>query len=94
MNKFQEILFNVLLFAGKPLLLNLARDFYAKDPIGAKLAIAEAYPLIDTKLEEWVKKSTSEVDDNVVAKAKEVCEELAVEWGMALSNVDAGTPND
>lgn len=94
MNKFQEILFNVLLFAGKPLLLNLARDYYAKDQIGAKLAIAEAYPLIDTKLEEWAKKTAGQTDDNVVSKAKEVCEELAAEWGFSLSNVDAGTPND
>lgn len=94
MNKFQEILFSILVFAGKPLLLNLGRDFYAKDQVGAKLAIAEAYPLIDTKLEEWVLKSETKLDDNVVAKAKEVCEELAAEWGMALSNVDAGTVND
>lgn len=94
MNKFQEILFSILLFAGKPLLLNLGRDYHAKDPVGAKLAIAEAYPLIDTKLEEWVKKSETQTDDNVVQKAKEVCEELAAEWGLTLSNVDAGTPND
>lgn len=94
MNKFQEILLNVFLFAGKPLLLNLARNYYEKDPIDAKLSIALAYPLIDTKLEDFIKKTTGTTDDNAVAKAKEICEELATEWGITLSNVDAGTPND
>lgn len=94
MNKFQEILFNLFLFTGKPILLSIGRNYYTKDPVGAKLAVAEVYPLIDTKLEDWVKKSETQVDDNAVTKAKEVCEELAAEWGMALSNVDAGTAND
>lgn len=94
MNKFQEILLSVFAFAGKPLLLSLGRDWFAKDPVGAKSAIALAYPLIDTKLEELVKKSEAQWDDNLVEKAKSVCEELAAEWSLTLSNVDAGTAND
>lgn len=84
------------LFIGleKPALKALLNTLYSNNPVNAKLAVAEAYPLIDTKLEDWAIKNGAENPKTLVNKAKEVCEETAAEWGLTLSNVDAGTPND
>lgn len=91
---FNNILLQIIIFAGKPALLSVFRNWYESKPVDAKWAIATLYPSIDTKLQEWAAKTETTLDDSVVSKAKEVCEELAVEWNMDLSNVDAGTPTD
>lgn len=90
----QSLLFTLFVSMEKPVLKAIIGKIYDANPTTAKLVVAEIYPLIDTKLEDWVKQTQGTNDDNAVAKAKEVCEELAKDWNMQLSNVDEGTPND
>lgn len=90
----QNLLFTLFVSMEKPVLKAIIGKIYDANPTTAKLVVAEIYPLIDTKLEDWVKQTQGTNDDNAVAKAKEVCEELAKDWNMQLSNVDEGTPND
>lgn len=89
-----NIVLQIIVFAGKPALLGLFRNWFDGDPIDAKLTVALLYPSIDTKLEDWAIANGKDLPKTAVTKCKEVCEELAAEWGMALSNVDAGTVND
>lgn len=94
MNWLLKLILPLIANAGQSALEKGVRDFYDDNPALCKTVIASAYPLIDGAVEDYVKKTASEIDDDLVKRLKTVCEELAAEKGFELSNIDEGQPND
>ena len=63
-------------------------EFYAKNPEDAKLVAVSLYPTIDTKLEDVVEKSDTELDDAAVEGIKNGLEAFAQDVGLDLPNID------
>jgi len=89
MNGILELLAPVIRMAVHNVLKNLLSEFVVKNPTHAKVVLASLYPAVDAELEPLVDTTPTELDNAAIAAIKQAIEEVAVENGVQLSNVDA-----
>jgi hypothetical protein len=88
MNPILETIINIVISSSKPALKAWIQDQVNQHGTKVKSYIASFYPQLDTTIEDLVANTGTQIDDQVVAKLKEVLEEIAAENGFTLSNVD------
>lgn len=88
-NPFLAMLLSVAESQGKEALKKVLQNVHDKNEANWKLILVESYPLIDTKLEDFVKATPAKWDDNAVQMLKEALEENATANAFVLPNVDA-----
>lgn len=87
-NPFIAMLLAVAEAQGKDALKKVLQNVHDKNEQNYKLILVESYPLIDTKLEDFVKASEAKWDDNAVQALKEALEESAKANSFTLPNID------
>lgn len=89
-----DVAANTAISKGGDLLEEGLNDFYAKSPQSCSAMVASLYVWVDTSLEDLAAKSGTDYDDKAVDAVKAELEKFAAAKGFALTNLDAGTPND
>lgn len=65
-----------------------------KDINTLRVWLSTSYIMVDTYLEDFVKTTKTDLDDEAVAELKEDIEKCAAKYNIPLLNLDEGTPND
>lgn len=87
--KFLEpIVISTFVPIAKARLTGVLELWYKSQPDYAKTSITTLYPIIDVVLEDEVTKTWIELDNAMVTAAKQICEDLATNWGIRLPNLD------
>ena len=89
MNAILEGLAPVIKLVLNEVIKIMFREFYAKDPMNAKLVAVELYPILDVKLENIVGDTETILDDAAVAGVMEGIEVFAREANFDLPDLDA-----
>lgn len=73
---------------GKQALVELLQKLHDTDVVSYTQLVTGVYPLIDLQLENYTKKSKTQIDDRVVNDLKAAVEESAAANGVTLPNLD------